>query len=113
MSIFIFSIIAGVYLTFKALRLLSERSRIISTASMLPGTFLGEVKDANSRPLLFWFGVLLSCWLWIVLGGIAFYFIYDDYNYGYDKILLWPLISAIACVLLRFSSHTVYFTFGR
>jgi len=108
MAIFLFSIIGGLYLTFAAFRLFGEQDRILATAAMMPNTFLSEVSDAQKYPIRFWFGVLLSCWIYIVIGSIAFYLIYDDWNYGYEKILLWPFIAALVCVIAKVRAYSVY-----
>lgn len=108
MAIFLFSIIAGLYLTFAVFRGFGERDRLIAVGQLMPQTWLAEVADAQMHPLRFWFGVMLSCWLFIVIGSIAFYLIYDDWNYGYEKILLWPFIAALACTMLRLHAYSIY-----
>jgi len=108
MAIFLFSILAGIYLTLSVWKAMDERHQLEVIAGMMPKTFNLEVADARESPLLFWFGVLASCWLWFVLGGIAFYFIYDDFNYGYEKILLWPFIAALVRITQRLHAYSLY-----
>lgn len=108
MAIFLFSILAGIYLTFSAWKAMDERHNLAHISGMMPKSFNLEVEDARQHPFTFWLGVLASCWLYIVLGGIAFYFIYDDFNYGYEKILLWPFIAALVRITQRLHAYSLY-----